>query len=106
MSKPKVAAKKMAVTWDLVAMDEVPEPPTGARGTESRYAPLYIALRKMPSGHSLRVPFADKKEMSYAKTQLGGFAKKDGLRLLSSRNEENTLAWFWLGPKFEPLLKK
>lgn len=83
--------------WTVVAMEDVPEPPSGARG--GRYALLYEALTALPSGHSIRMPVTGgTKVLSYMKTQLSGMAKRDGKRLLSSRTADNSTAWFWLGP--------
>lgn len=84
------------VVWDVVSMDDVPSPPPGGRG--GRYALLFDAMLSLPSGHSVRVACSGVKELTYMRNNLKTQAKRDGKRLLSSRNAQNTLAWFWLGP--------
>ncbi len=60
--------------------------------------PLYLAIRQLPAGesHAIRVQVPEgRKRLSYIKQQLRKRAKRDGIMILSSRNAESTLAWFW-----------
>jgi hypothetical protein len=87
------------VSFEIVSMERVPDPPvTDYSG--GRYAPVWEAIKKAGRGetHAVRVACAGKKDLSYMRTQLRVKAKRAGMVLLSSRNAENTLAWFWLAP--------
>lgn len=91
--------KKPPVTWNVVSMEEVEDPPSYR--TPGKYRALYEALVTLPEGKVAKVCFEGDKTVQYAKTHLKIYAKRDGLRLLSSRTADNKTGWFWLGPRIK-----
>ena len=83
--------------FDVVAMKDVPDPPMSSRCGSGRYAILYRTVKDLGLGEksAVRVPCTGAKEMTYMKSQLRKMAKGDGLRLLSSRDAESTIAFVW-----------
>lgn len=81
--------------FELVPMKDVPEPPASL--SRGRWSPIWVAIKKLgfEQAQALRVPVADAKELNYARAQIREMAKRDGLRLLSSRNQDSTVAFFW-----------
>lgn len=99
MKDKSVAKSVVEADWDIVGMVSVPQPPASRR--DGKYLALYVAIEALPPDESLaiKVPCSGPKQLNYMRTQLRVKAKLRGRKVLSSRNEDSTLAWFWLAPK-------
>ena len=82
--------------FEVVAMKDVPDPPVGSR--TSKYWDLYLEIKKLglAQAQALRVEVKGRKELNYLRTQISALARKDGRRLLTSRNQASTVGFFWL----------
>lgn len=82
--------------FDVILMKDVPDPPLGFRG--SQFDSLYAEIKRLGyvEKDAVRVPGLDKKRMTYMRSQLQAMAKREGLRMLSSRNQDSTVAFFWV----------
>lgn len=85
--------------FEVVSMEKVPDPPVCRGG--GRYADLYDALRKLGLGEksAVKVGCRDAKHLAAMRASLRKKAEADGKMLCSSRNVENTEAYFWLAKK-------
>lgn len=80
---------------DVIPMKDVPDPPLGFRG--SKFDGLYAEIKKLGYAEkdAVRVSGLDRKRMIYMRARLQAMAKREGLRMLSSRNQDSTVAFFW-----------
>lgn len=58
---------------------------------------MYAKIRALGTDQkeALRIPVKGAKDLSNWRTQLRAYAKRDGRRLLTSRNQESTVLWAW-----------
>ena len=80
----------------VVTMDEVPDPPAGAR--HGRWSELLDQIEKLGKGSALRVETGDLKRGLYIRGQLRAQAKKRSRFMSSSRSGDGTVFYFWLEP--------
>lgn len=85
----------MKVEYEVVPMEKVPSPPV-SRGNGERAA-AYEKIRALGTDEkeALRIPVKNARDVAYWRTQLRKLAERDGRRLLTSRNQENTVLWAW-----------
>jgi hypothetical protein len=81
--------------YDVVKMEQVPDPPMGSRSCQFDSAWADIKKLGYAQKEALRVAALDKKRLTYMRSALQTIAKREGLRVLSSRNQESTVAFFW-----------
>lgn len=100
LANVKLKGDRGEIAWIVVRVADVPAAPRNTRGG-GRYLPLYKALKALPAGQAVKLEFTPHRHgkergLDSCRRQLRVNARKDGLALMSSRNAEGTLGWFWL----------
>lgn len=84
----------MSEKYEVVAMDDVPNPPVQTHG---RCGVMYAQVRALDvkSERALKIPVKNSADLNYVRGRLQKLAGQDGRRLLTSRNETSTVLWAW-----------
>lgn len=90
----KGTAKSLDVR--VIAMEDVPPPPIA--NTWGKWNDLYRRVRAlgMAERQAVKASFEGQKQFTQARWRLRKLAKDEGLRMLSSHNEDFTVGYFWL----------
>jgi hypothetical protein len=83
--------------FEVVPMGKVPAPPV--KFNASKYESLWKAISSLPPGEGEAVKYKCPdyvSQFSYVRLKMKKRAEAAGRRLLSSRNADSTVGYFWL----------